>query len=211
MASAFVNDAKAATYSTFGNTAVPCTAAGCVLSSSPTTYTGAYVEFAVPFAASSLTELSATFEDLAGGATGGSPRFLLGLDGGGYWSVYLGPPGTGFVDTNPATFTAAYSGFNLINATSNSAVGASGSYVPFSTLLAGNPGALINEIDIVFDSYSAVQSALLNSISINGVVYDTPVAAVPEPPTWAMMILGFAGVGFMAYRRRNNQAGPRLA
>jgi PEP-CTERM motif len=28
--------------------------------------------------------------------------------------------------------------------------------------------------------------------------------AVPEPSTWAMMILGFAGVGFMAYRRRNS-------
>ncbi|WXU09274.1 PEPxxWA-CTERM sorting domain-containing protein [Bradyrhizobium symbiodeficiens] len=26
---------------------------------------------------------------------------------------------------------------------------------------------------------------------------------VPEPSTWAMMILGFAGVGFVAYRRRN--------
>jgi hypothetical protein len=36
-------------------------------------------------------------------------------------------------------------------------------------------------------------------------------AAVPEPSTWAMMILGFAGVGFMAYRRRNKQAGIRLA
>ena len=29
------------------------------------------------------------------------------------------------------------------------------------------------------------------------------IGAVPEPSTWAMMILGFAGVGFMAYRRRN--------
>jgi hypothetical protein len=28
-------------------------------------------------------------------------------------------------------------------------------------------------------------------------------AAVPEPSTWAMMILGFAGVGFMAYRRKS--------
>jgi hypothetical protein len=26
--------------------------------------------------------------------------------------------------------------------------------------------------------------------------------AVPEPSTWAMLILGFAGMGFMAYRRR---------
>jgi hypothetical protein len=29
-----------------------------------------------------------------------------------------------------------------------------------------------------------------------------PVSAVPEPSTWAMMIVGFASVGFMAYRRR---------
>ncbi len=27
------------------------------------------------------------------------------------------------------------------------------------------------------------------------------VATVPEPSTWAMMIVGFAGIGFMGYRR----------
>jgi hypothetical protein len=31
-------------------------------------------------------------------------------------------------------------------------------------------------------------------------------AAVPEASTWAMMILGFAGIGFMAYRRKSNPA-----
>ena len=31
-------------------------------------------------------------------------------------------------------------------------------------------------------------------------------SAVPEPSTWAMMILGFAGVGFMAYRRKSKPA-----
>ena len=31
-------------------------------------------------------------------------------------------------------------------------------------------------------------------------------SAVPEPATWAMMILGFAGVGFMAYRRKSKPA-----
>jgi hypothetical protein len=31
-------------------------------------------------------------------------------------------------------------------------------------------------------------------------------AAVPEPSTWAMMILGFAGLGFMAYRRKSKPA-----
>jgi hypothetical protein len=36
-------------------------------------------------------------------------------------------------------------------------------------------------------------------------VYDFEVTqAVPEPSTWAMMILGFAGVGFLAYRRKQN-------
>ncbi|WP_199805747.1 PEPxxWA-CTERM sorting domain-containing protein [Bradyrhizobium lablabi] len=36
-------------------------------------------------------------------------------------------------------------------------------------------------------------------------------AAVPEPSTWAMMILGFAGVGFMVYRRRGQGQALRRA
>jgi hypothetical protein len=34
-------------------------------------------------------------------------------------------------------------------------------------------------------------------------------AAVPEPSTWAMMILGFFGIGFMTYRQRKKIV-PRL-
>jgi hypothetical protein len=40
---------------------------------------------------------------------------------------------------------------------------------------------------------------------------DLQVAAVPEPSTWAMLILGFAGVGFMAYRRKNKVDAFRFA
>ena len=36
--------------------------------------------------------------------------------------------------------------------------------------------------------------------------FQATVSAVPEPSTWAMMILGFFGVGFLAYRRRNRTA-----
>jgi hypothetical protein len=36
------------------------------------------------------------------------------------------------------------------------------------------------------------------------------ISAVPEPSTWAMMILGFAGVGLLAYRRRGQGHGLRL-
>jgi hypothetical protein len=43
------------------------------------------------------------------------------------------------------------------------------------------------------------QGALLDNVVVT---------AVPEPSTWAMMILGFFGVGFMAYRRK--QSGPSL-
>jgi hypothetical protein len=32
------------------------------------------------------------------------------------------------------------------------------------------------------------------------------VNAIPEPSTWAMLILGFAGIGFMAYRRKSQPA-----
>ena len=50
----------------------------------------------------------------------------------------------------------------------------------------------------------------INTQSPGGSAYVTAssaiVAAVPEPSTWAMMILGFAGVGYMAYRRRNQTA-----
>jgi hypothetical protein len=42
------------------------------------------------------------------------------------------------------------------------------------------------------------------SLLISDGVGNTP--AVPEPSTWAMMILGFAAVGFMAYRRKSKPA-----
>nr|WP_249803765.1 choice-of-anchor K domain-containing protein [Bradyrhizobium zhengyangense] len=37
------------------------------------------------------------------------------------------------------------------------------------------------------------------------------IGGVPEPSTWAMMILGFSGVGFMAYRRRNQSSALGVA
>lgn len=37
-------------------------------------------------------------------------------------------------------------------------------------------------------------------------IWTAEIDAVPEPSTWAMLLLGFAGVGFMAYRRKAKQA-----
>jgi hypothetical protein len=41
----------------------------------------------------------------------------------------------------------------------------------------------------------------------------TGVAAVPDPSTWAMMLVGVAGLGFMGFRHSHKRApsGPRGA
>ncbi len=36
-------------------------------------------------------------------------------------------------------------------------------------------------------------------------------SAIPEPSTWAMMILGFCGLGFIAYRRKQNGSALSVA
>ena len=41
-----------------------------------------------------------------------------------------------------------------------------------------------------------------NSGSLRVSVTADSISAVPEPSTWAMMILGFAGIGFMAFHRK---------
>jgi hypothetical protein len=45
--------------------------------------------------------------------------------------------------------------------------------------------------------------SFINGGTFNAVVW-TP--TVPERSTWVMMILGFAGIGFMAYRRKSKPA-----
>ncbi|MDO9385028.1 MAG: PEP-CTERM sorting domain-containing protein [Hyphomicrobiaceae bacterium] len=39
----------------------------------------------------------------------------------------------------------------------------------------------------------------------------TAAAAVPEPSTWAMLLVGLAGVGYFGYRRRNQGAALKAA
>lgn len=53
-----------------------------------------------------------------------------------------------------------------------------------------------NETDSGIVGFS--MSSAQNSFEITNIS-----AAVPEPATWAMMVMGFLGVGFMAYRRRD--------
>ena len=69
--------------------------------------------------------------------------------------------------------------------------------------------------DIAFVARLSVNSCAAGDTACHvgtGLVGSGPgvVTPVPEASTWAMMILGFFGVGFMAYRRKG-QAALRLA
>jgi hypothetical protein len=39
-----------------------------------------------------------------------------------------------------------------------------------------------------------------------GIVQSDGVSAVPEPSTWAMMLIGFCGIGYMTYRQKKRYA-----
>jgi hypothetical protein len=49
-------------------------------------------------------------------------------------------------------------------------------------------------------------------VAADTLIHPNPVGSIPEPSTWAMMILGFFGIGFMAYRRKSkSQMSLRIA
>lgn len=58
---------------------------------------------------------------------------------------------------------------------------------------------------LAFGSYE-IGLSIPDNLSLAGQQPSGSVAATPEPSTWAMMFLGFAGIGFMTHRRKNRMA-----
>lgn len=65
------------------------------------------------------------------------------------------------------------------------------------------------------DSYSSNRYVIFSSLAYDRVVLgsntaafeiDNIASAVPEPATWALMLIGFGGIAFMAYRRARRAA-----
>ena len=69
----------------------------------------------------------------------------------------------------------------------------------------GNPtftGTAINYGQFT-DPASFFSAVGLDPVHANGYFWGVEISPVPEPSTWAMMILGFVGLGFLAYRRKS--------
>jgi len=70
-------------------------------------------------------------------------------------------------------------------------------------------------IDLVLDHSNEYDCEHGDTAKIAGLINFSSgtggVPSAPEPATWAMMLLGFATVGFVGYRRRSGQAKQALA
>jgi PEP-CTERM motif len=74
----------------------------------------------------------------------------------------------------------------------------------FSTSVGASANDFYGFSGVAFDSIRVTSNN--NDFFLIDNVQFGAVSAVPEPSTWAMLILGFAGVGYMAYRRRGPAA-----
>jgi hypothetical protein len=100
-------------------------------------------------------------------------------------------------DAGGGTYTpATFNGVVITDLTNSLITGAtldpSSTLVPFGITFTGDSVSL----NLQGLSVPSVSDTVLVDVSFS--------SAVPEPSTWAMMILGFLGVGLLAYRRRGS-------
>ncbi len=107
----------------------------------------------------------------------------------------------------------------------NSIIGSAGNYVlsgptsllvsgllsaaPVSDPISGQTFASLSAATFRYLEFLPTTVASANTSCCGANVFglnELRVSAVPEPATWALMIIGFAGVGFTAYRRKNKTA-----
>jgi PEP-CTERM motif len=75
--------------------------------------------------------------------------------------------------------------------------------LPYADTGADFPGEGVARTIFPFDNKHGRWESNLDLIQVS--------SAVPEPSTWAMIILGFCGLGFMAHRRKQSGSAPNVA
>jgi hypothetical protein len=197
--------ANATTYHTYGD--VTTSSSGFLATSTnPSGYGGITIDFtANQFAVSTLTTLSADYQMMQGNFGGGAPRFsIFDASFNNLAYIYFGTPLGGQSFADPLAGAAGNTGNYADLSSSDVRVYVGNTGETWAQFVAASGGALVGYVTLDLDGgFTGTQQALFNNFTVNDTVIAAP---VPEASTWAMLILGFAGVGFMAYRRRNQTA-----
>jgi hypothetical protein len=123
------------------------------------------------------------------------------------------PVGKGLILTETAHYNFDTSDVHPIEPFGTPASGCAGGACPMVAINWGAGSGTFNDVNHVLDTLGYDFAANGANESFNWRLIDSAcsgpdcggtIGSVPEPSTWAMMILGFAGVGFMAYRRRKD-------
>jgi hypothetical protein len=150
---------------------------------------------------------SPNFEGFNGSPVSGSGTLTATQTSGGAWSV----------SSITGTFTDLFiSSFNPIAVTGVAPETENATQVtndnlvyPSGPLFVDGNGLGFQTSRGAFDIYDSngTYEVVAGSLGIgSGDFVLTAVAAVPEPSTWAMMILGFLGLGFLAHRKKSKPA-----
>jgi hypothetical protein len=188
MGLAFVQPARALEF--VGNTE-GCFGSGCTPGPGPVTLSG-------------LTYAGGLFDVFSGGNTasiGGSANTLGTFTLANTPNVYNGDFTLLVTFTNPAGGAATF--VDAVTGTVNPN-GTGGIFVTFAdpTQLITTPGGEVFTLGINTIALTASPSGP-QSLAVSGVI---TIDAVPEASTWAMIVLGFLGVGFTAYRRNGGSS-----
>jgi hypothetical protein len=139
---------------------------------------------------------------LIAAAGGGNLTFTVAGDSQTVVSPFTGPNAVSGIQYSAAGGVTTSGTGQFISSNAN---GGAGVAFGVGTLANDPAGALTAIFDVNFmqtDANAASQALTRNLVGF----IDVQIGAVPEPSTWAMMILGFAGIGFMAYRRKSKPA-----
>lgn len=219
---------QADTFSTYGDTTVVSPGdgadptafqltSGTIPYPDPTSYAGLQDQITSVLDVANLTTLSADYKMTVGTFGGGAPRFTLFDPSFNSAYVYWGTPtgGGGFSDPNAGGW--ANTGNYASLASPDVRVYVNG----FGGINQPNTGVtwqqFVTEAGSIDLSYVTLdldggfsgpngQQMLTDNFTVNADVFDAP-AAVPEPATWAMLILGFLGVGAMVRKARRDMRG----
>ncbi|MDR3465457.1 MAG: PEPxxWA-CTERM sorting domain-containing protein [Xanthobacteraceae bacterium] len=177
------------------------------------TFGSAGIQIANPVDAVTLTQANSAPYSFAIGPNGG---LFSNIDGGAGTVVTSAGSAAGVA---PASLTLTFAtpvqgiSFNFANSDFFGSDGKdtltatiNGTTVATATAAFPSNGDLYAEGSFFYTNPNGFTSITLTStdgVGPQDLVIGDLTAAVPEPSTWAMLVLGFAGVGFMAYRRKS--------